>query len=65
MKKIRAKTLIICSHEDQAAPITFHEKLYAEIPNSELVVLQRGGHFMTLEEPEEINWHINRWLQKN
>lgn len=64
LKNIIAKTLIICSREDKATPIEFHKVLHENIPNSELVILQKGGHFLTLEQPDEINWHINRWLHK-
>lgn len=62
LHKIIADVLIICSKEDNATPVSFHEVLHQNIPNSQLTILPNGGHFVVLEQPDAVNHEIKRWL---
>lgn len=44
--------LVLCGREDSLCPVSYHELMAAEIPNSELMVLDRCGHLSTMEQPE-------------
>ncbi len=57
-------TLVLCGREDAWSPLAQHEKMAAEIPNSELVVVDNCGHMSTMERPEEVTAALQRWLER-
>lgn len=52
LPSIRVPTMILNGEFDFLAPRSLHETLRTGIPDSALVILQRGYHAFTLEQPE-------------
>ncbi|KAF5281395.1 hypothetical protein FQR65_LT14733 [Abscondita terminalis] len=63
--KIRAKTLIINGKYDTNNAPKHAEKLYHIIPNSELIIIDKAGHFPWIENSNETFNQMNIWLNKN
>ena len=53
LKKLKTKSLILQCKEDVIAPMEVGAYLKAQIPNSEMVVLDATGHCPNLSAPEE------------
>ena len=56
--------LVLCGREDGLCPVERHELMHALLPNSELVVIENAGHLPTLEQPDQTNAALNRWLER-
>jgi pimeloyl-ACP methyl ester carboxylesterase len=63
LRKIKAHTLIVVGNKDSLTPPRFSRLLHAEIPNSELVIIDNCGHYVALERPDLVNREIIRFLQ--
>lgn len=57
-------TLVLCGREDGLCPVERHELMHSLFPNSELVIVENAGHLPTLEQPEETNAALKRWLER-
>jgi pimeloyl-ACP methyl ester carboxylesterase len=53
---------VLCGREDQATPLALSQEMAADIPGSQLRVLEDCGHLATLEKPAETNDALRRWL---
>jgi len=62
VSNIQAPTFIIGGTHDKMTPLKFSESLAATIPHSELAIIERGGHWLMLEQPENVASLINDWL---
>lgn len=62
--KIRAKTLIINGKYDTNNAPKYAEKLSHILQNSELVLIDKAGHFPWIENSDETFKQINIWLNK-
>lgn len=51
LKDIAVPTLVIVGREDAITPPTIAEKLVANIRGAKLVVLEKAGHYSSLEQP--------------
>jgi pimeloyl-ACP methyl ester carboxylesterase len=56
-------TLIISAAEDPLRSMAEAKELAEVIPNATLVVIERSGHMLPLEQPEVLAQTINRWLK--
>ncbi|HRJ58956.1 MAG TPA: alpha/beta hydrolase [Anaerolineales bacterium] len=54
LSRIQVPTLILCGAEDRMTPLKLSQTLKDRIPNSELHILEKTGHMLTLEQPETI-----------
>jgi pimeloyl-ACP methyl ester carboxylesterase len=54
LAKIRARTLVIGSANDQLIPLRLSEKIAENIPGAKLHVMPDGGHIPFVEKPEEV-----------
>ena len=61
-KQIKAKTLIISGNLDSETPLYMAKKFRKLIPNSTLVVIEGGDHFVYLKKPRETNLAILNFL---
>ncbi|MBI4786117.1 MAG: alpha/beta hydrolase [Chloroflexi bacterium] len=52
--EIHAPTLIVCGSEDKMTPVKYSEFLASKIPNSRLVVVERAGHSVMIEQAAEL-----------
>ncbi|HEY6339996.1 MAG TPA: alpha/beta hydrolase [Bryobacteraceae bacterium] len=63
LSQIRVPTLILCGREDSWSPPQPHEEMAARIPASRLVVIEKSGHMVTMEQPDEVSRAMREWLQ--
>jgi pimeloyl-ACP methyl ester carboxylesterase len=61
---ITAPTLILVGRDDPLTPPAMAEALHAEVPHSELVVFERGGHGLYWEIPDLFNRTVLDFLGK-
>ncbi len=64
LKNIHCPTLVLGGREDTSAPVAVHEEMVAELPNTNLVIVERCGHMSTLEQPARVTVALQQWLQK-
>jgi proline iminopeptidase len=61
--EISAPTLILVGRDDFITPLSQAKIMHERIPNSELVVFERSGHFPHVEEPEAFLAAVRGWLE--
>jgi pimeloyl-ACP methyl ester carboxylesterase len=59
---IGAPALAICGREDRLTPPRYAEFLAAKIPGARLLLVEKAGHFVQLEQPEIVNAAIRQFL---
>ncbi|HZB53172.1 MAG TPA: alpha/beta hydrolase [Reyranella sp.] len=62
LPKIKCPTIVVCGRDDAATPLFLSEEMAAAIKGSELIVVERCGHLVTMEKPEETNAILKKWL---
>lgn len=62
--QITAPTLVLVGREDMLLPVKMSEELAAGIPNSELAVLDGGGHGLLVEIADRFNQAVMDFLAK-
>jgi pimeloyl-ACP methyl ester carboxylesterase len=62
---IQVPTLLISGSEDKWSPVSQHEAIQQQIPDSRLVVLEDVGHMSTVEAPQEIAGAMREWLSQS
>ena len=64
LRKVNMPTLILCGRQDRLCPVERHEFMAGLIPNVTLEVIENAGHMPTLEQPEQTNAALARWLEE-
>jgi pimeloyl-ACP methyl ester carboxylesterase len=65
LSKINIPALILVGDRDKGTPIPASEKMNSLIPNSEMKIISNAGHFSNIENPEEFNRTIYKFLNTN
>ena len=55
-------TLIIAAEDDPFFPLSVMRKLHNAIAQSEFLVLSGGSHAAIIEQPETINYRLDRFF---
>jgi pimeloyl-ACP methyl ester carboxylesterase len=63
IKDIRVPTLILVGTIDRMTPPKYGQYLHDQIPNSELVEIEDGGHMLALEKPLEVTRAVTPFLK--
>ena len=63
LKDVHLPTLILCGGQDRITPIRHSRRLHQEIRDSELVVIEKAGHMLPLEAPEQVNAAIRAFIK--
>lgn len=58
LRGVDTRTLIVWGKEDRIAPVNCGERYMQALPHAQLVVLDRCGHFVEVEKPEELTMLI-------
>jgi 3-oxoadipate enol-lactonase len=61
--RIIAPTLIVVGREDAITPVSDSERMHREIGGSRLEVIEGAGHVSNLEQPEEFNRVLIKFLR--
>jgi 3-oxoadipate enol-lactonase len=64
LSRISVPTLVIAGSEDALIPKEQTEQLHRGILNSHLVVVQKSGHMLNLEQPHEFRNALRRFLEE-
>jgi pimeloyl-ACP methyl ester carboxylesterase len=56
--------LVICGDRDVLTPLEQSRAIVAELPDSELVVVENAGHVVLLEHPEIVNAALASFLRR-
>lgn len=63
LDKVTTPTLIIVGDEDVATPYAKAERMHFAIKGSKLAVIKGAGHTSTVEEPEQVNTVMSKFLK--
>lgn len=61
---IRVPTMIVVGREDALTPLADSEKMQSKIAPSRLVVIENAGHVSNLEQTEQFNFALIRFLDR-
>jgi pimeloyl-ACP methyl ester carboxylesterase len=64
LPRIKCPTTVICGRDDAATPLFLSEEIAKAIPVASLVVIEKCGHLVTMERPEETNTILKMWLER-
>ncbi|MFZ2493270.1 MAG: alpha/beta fold hydrolase [Thermoanaerobaculia bacterium] len=64
LPKISVPTLIVVGEEDKITPPSDAERMAAAIPNAQLVKLPEAGHLSNMEQAEEFNAAVSKFLER-
>lgn len=53
LKTFTCPVLVICGAQDEWSTPEQHKEMAAQIPGSELAIIEDAGHFVSVEQPEE------------
>jgi 3-oxoadipate enol-lactonase len=63
LSKMKIPTLIMVGEHDKLTPPSLSEMMHSKLPASELHLIPRAAHLSNLENPEEFNRHLSRFLE--
>ena len=64
LEQIQISTLIICGAHDMMTPPKHSQYLKDHIPNSQLHIIERSGHMVTLEQPDDVAKLLKRFMDE-
>jgi 3-oxoadipate enol-lactonase len=62
LKSIHVPTLIVVGDGDAVTPPSVAESMWKEIPGAQIATIRGAGHMSPMEQPEQVNAAINRFL---
>lgn len=62
--QIAVPTLVVCGEEDQICPPELSIEIASAIPAARLVVVERAGHYVSLDQPTIVAGEIRDWLAR-
>lgn len=64
LEKIEIPTLLICGQNDTLTPPSVMKDMFHKIKNAEFVEIENAGHMSPIENPDEVNSAILKFLKK-
>lgn len=64
LAQIQPPTLILCGTEDVMTPPKYSQYLKDNLPNAQIHMIERSGHMVTLEQPDEVAKRIKQFLDE-
>ena len=65
INKIKISVLVICGELDALTPLAVMKPMAEKINGAEFVVIKNSGHMSPIENPEEVNKAITKFLEKS
>ena len=63
LAQIACPTLVLCGDADQLTPPEHSREIAAHIAGARLALIQRSGHMLTMEQPDEVNRLLRDWIE--
>lgn len=63
LAEIRAPALVVCGRADLMTPVKYSLYLANNLPNADLVLVDRAGHSVMLEQPDQVNNALIDFIQ--
>ncbi len=63
LDRIACPTIILVGREDGWSPAPQHEQMARRIRGSELEIVERSGHMVTVEQPDPVNRALKAWIE--
>ena len=63
LKAVTCPTLLAPGDADTLRPVSIHQEMAAQIPDSHLVVIHGSGHMVAMEQPEQVTAAMRDWLR--
>lgn len=64
LDRLALPVLVVCGAEDRLTPVKYGRFLHERIAGSELVVIERAGHMVMLEQPRALNSAMRSFLER-
>ena len=64
LNKIKIPTLVLCGEQDALTPVPVMQAMAEKINKAEFVVIKDSGHMSPIENPDEVNYAIQKFLDK-
>jgi 3-oxoadipate enol-lactonase len=64
LRAIRCPALVIAGEEDPVTPVEMARAIHAALPSAELAILRSASHLSNMEQPEEFNRVLFRFLDR-
>jgi pimeloyl-ACP methyl ester carboxylesterase len=62
LDRIAVPTLVACGAEDQVCPPELSREIAQRVPGARLAIVERAGHYLTLDQPEIAAELLAEWL---
>ena len=62
LSQIQIPTLILAGRDDPASPLEVQLEMLDSLPNANLILLKNCGHFSMLEQPVQVTFALQAWL---
>ncbi len=62
LPNITCPTLVMTGREDYVVPVSVHEMMATQLPNSRLTIIEQCGHLTTMEQPERVTLELRDWV---
>lgn len=62
--RLDVPTLVLCGRDDLITPVRYSKRLQKEIPGSTLLLIEKAGHMLPLESPEQVNAAIRQFAHE-
>lgn len=64
LDRLALPVLVICGAEDRLTPVKYGRYLHERIAGSEMVIIERAGHMVMLEQPRAVNSAMRAFLER-
>jgi len=64
LKRLNLPTLILCGGDDLITPARHSRRLHEDIAGSVLVTIEKAGHMLPLESPQQVNAAIRDFIRR-
>ena len=62
--RIQCPCLIIHSNHDQIKDVSQSVRIYDELPNSHLRLIDESGHMTPIEQPQRLIFELDKWIKE-
>lgn len=63
LPRLRCPVLVMCGDSDALAPPRCSSEIAALVPHAQIVMVEKCGHMLTMEQPAAVNAALQAWLE--